>query len=268
MIVHYTVLTLWFLAIATLLVCLGSLFWKRLAGAYFLLTVWLAFSAADSIWGMHVYFAHGMKAYLAAWAASQAATLALGAGVALEAYILQARHCRRFLWPGALVAAVFALTSIAVVASTAGFVSEGIAGWFPMQLLTRHFDLACLVFLQFSVWFFRLFRVEIRENVRWHVRILSLIFLCDAVGVAMYTLPQTRWSGAVANFAVLGGSIACSILWSVKLTRKGEVWVPQPEKTPEEIAAIVRKHERANRRILLDAEDWQEALLAARRLSH
>ncbi|MGA2436706.1 MAG: hypothetical protein ABSG25_15630, partial [Bryobacteraceae bacterium] len=232
---------------------------------YFLFTVWLAANAAMSLWLLRVYFASGFGAYSSAWYKFQAVDLVLIAGVILESYILQARHCRRFLWSGAVVAGVFGMMSLTVALCTTGILSDS----FPViSLSTRYFNITCFLFVRFSAWFFGLFFVKMRENVRWHIRILSGLCFCQALAWWIYSLYNIAPAWApVGHFLNLGSCIAAYILWSLKLTQRGEQWSESPEMPHEEFDAQTREHKTANQHRMTRALRLRQALLGAWRLS-
>ncbi len=263
--IHYSVLALWYLATAACMVCLGSLLWKRLARTYVLFSFWVALQLLVSLWLMSVYFRGGGDAYAAAWQTAHTLEMLLQVGVIIEAYILQARHCRRFLLAGAIVAAFFAAVSALLVASMAGFASKSLEESDAVVLASRHVDLLSFLFLRFSVWFFKFSGVEIRPNTRRHVTILSITTFGGAVTYAMYHAGP-HWMQILAQFVNLGLCSACYILWSVKLTRAGEVWEAPPRMTAEEYAAEIRACEQIEKGVLAGTREMREALATTRRL--
>ncbi len=266
-IVHYAVLTLWILGTVMGWVCLVSLLWKRLAGKYFLLAVWLAADGTMSLCLLRTYFTLGFNAYAAGWRTFQSIELVLIAGVILEAYVLQSRHCRRFLWPGAIVASVFGAMSIAVIFCTIGLASDAIVHSLPMILLTRHFYAACFLFIRFSAWFFGLFFVKPRENVTWHVRILSGLYLCQALSWISYSLynPAPGWAAfaPTGHFLNLCSVLGAYVFWFLKLTPNGEQWTEPPEMPAEEFNAQTREHQASDRVRVARSAKLRETLLQA-----
>src|SRR6266852_3692902 len=85
---------LWYAAILANAIALATLIYKRLARTYLLLSMMLSVSLLKSLWLLWAYF--GGAGYRSAWIASQTLMIVVGAGVTLEAFVLQSRHCYKF----------------------------------------------------------------------------------------------------------------------------------------------------------------------------
>jgi hypothetical protein len=246
---------LWYVTTAMKALALLSMARKRLIGRYPVFCAGLAISCAGSLWlGYEWITAAGgpdqyRDAYRAVWHWFQPVELAVIAMWALDAHIVQGRYIPGFGKLSAILSVLFLLISMAAVAITAGIGSRGYPGYPALILITRHFDLACLVFVAISRSFFaeRQTRAQLvrspwtmPQNVVKHTHLLMLLFAGNAIGHGLdYT--GNPWLILTGMFIMFSTAIAAYAGWA-KMNPAGEQWTPPPEMSVEEFQARSRQH--------------------------
>lgn len=114
------ILTLWIMGMGARLYALATIFRLRLAHRYPALTAWLAIGVCKSL---YLLAAFTSAKYGAAWVQSQHVSHLLYLAVAVEVFVLQARHYPVMLF-AAKAAAVFASLSGTAVMLASGVFSE------------------------------------------------------------------------------------------------------------------------------------------------
>lgn len=226
------ILAVWVLGMGARAVAVACLFRRGLAGHYPMLTLWLAVGLAKSLYLLPAYLGHK---YAAPWLQSIWISYALYLLMTVEVYVLHARHfpVRTF---AVKAAAVFAAASVAIAWAASG--TGDAAAWYgrvnvevpPAVRFVKNYALACFLFLQVSVWLWRLPQREMRPNVVAYWRIANGFFLIEWISAFMLSAVGGRlapWHG-VAQLAGVAGPLACYVALAAMMKADGHALPPDP----------------------------------------
>lgn len=236
---------IWLATVAARLFCLRNMFRFRLAKSYPWFTLFLVISTVETCARMYAGFTGGGRAYAESWAAWQQITLVMMAGLAVECFILHAKHFRRFLFPGIVAAAVVCTAAIA-----AWFPASGL-GVLPrpdspaIMRVTRDVSTVGFLIVSLTAIGFGLFGERwIRRNVREHANVLRWWFFLSGVGhFVRVGVTQGQWFGIAAAFITTGGALFCYVRWGMLFSEEGERWERPAPVREEEILEL--EHRRA-----------------------
>jgi hypothetical protein len=247
------ILGLWAAGAAMELACLVVFAKRKLCRAYPVLTVFLIADALCFAVPFMTLLLRGPASYAAQWQAVQPAGILLFAALLIEALILQGKYFPGIAPVASIFIGIFTAISIAVCAVTAGIAA---ASWLPgiavFLVIGRHFALACLVILEGSRLFFRLFPIRvICRNVEWHVLCLEILFGAQTAYFALVSIAGPSQNAFTAAVQLLGmaAPLAAYWLWLTKLIANGQGYITLPRTDPS-ILEVLR--ERGRRRIQLE----------------
>lgn len=197
---------LWIASIASRLVLLALLAKRRLLIRYPGLSLMLVGTLAITALRAS---ASGTPRYGPVWYATEPFSLALVAVIALECYVVQARHCVRFAGFGTYLAFLLAFTAALLITLSLSVWPEMLPEHAAWMGRTRSYSAILLVFSVLTQGFFRAFRIELRPNAQHYVFALDLLLFADAAlnvimdGWAMSLFLMTLSVAAFAVFCLL-----------------------------------------------------------------
>ena len=243
----------WFATVGVRVLLVWKMFRLRLVRAYPWFTAFLIISTVETCVRMYAGFTGGGKAYNEAWARWQWITLIMMAGLAVECFVLHAKHFRRFVYAGAVTAGILMLIALAIWIPTADLERLAKPDAPALTKATRDLSTVGFVFVSLISVFFSMFgRGWIRPNVRAHAAILQWLFFLQACGYFVRGgALKGQWFGVVSAFVVTGGGLYCYLRWYWSFTAAGEKW---ERPTPINADDIERLEERRRRLLAKAAE--------------
>lgn len=237
---RYLFFAIWFATVAIRVLLAWKMFRLQLAKSYPWFTAFLMVSTVETCARMYAGFSGGGRAYNEAWARWQWITLLMLAGLAVECFILHAKHFRRFLVAGSVTAVALTVIAVALWMPTAGIETLPRPDAPSLTRITR--DLCTIAFILVSltsIAFGFFGKAWIRPNVRMHAAVLQWLFFLQACAYFVRGgVLQGQWFGVVAAFLTTGGALYCYIRWFVSFSREGEHWQQPAAVNHEELEAL------------------------------
>lgn len=234
---------IWFATIAVRLAILWKLGKLRIAHRYPWFTAFLIVSIVETCARMYAGFSGGGRSYNASWATWQWVTLLLMVGLAVECFVLHAKHFQRFCFAGSVTACVLTAVALAAWLPTADIGTLAKPDAPALTKATRDLCTVGYVLVSLTAIAFGLFGEKwIRSNVREHAKVLQWLFFLQACAYFVRGgVLQGQWFGIAAAFLVTGGSLYCFVRWWYALTEEGERWDrPAPQEQRRMIATAGR----------------------------